>query len=51
MSQARIVVVGGGFAGLWAAMGAARLLGRKGAEGGVAISLVSPDDALVIRPA
>jgi len=31
-------------------MGAARLLRRKGAEGGVAISLVSPDDALVIRP-
>src|SRR6478752_8055152 len=50
MGQARIVVVGGGFAGVWAAMGAARLLRGKGAEGGVAISLVSPDDALVIRP-
>jgi NADH:ubiquinone reductase (H+-translocating) len=50
MRQARIVVVGGGFAGLWGAMGAARLLRRKGAEGRVAISLVSPDDALVIRP-
>jgi NADH dehydrogenase len=50
MSQARIVIVGGGFAGLWASMAAVRLLRGKGAKGRVAVILVSPDDSLVIRP-
>jgi NADH:ubiquinone reductase (H+-translocating) len=50
MRQKRIVIVGGGFAGVWAAMGAARSLHRRGAADRVAITLVSPDDALVIRP-
>ena len=50
MRQKRIVIVGGGFAGVWAAMGAARSLRRHGAEGRVGITLLSPDDALVIRP-
>jgi NADH dehydrogenase len=50
MRQKRIVIVGGGFAGVWAAMGASRLLRRHGAESRVGITLVSPDDALVVRP-
>jgi NADH dehydrogenase len=50
MRQKRLVIVGGGFAGVWAAMGASRLLRRHGAEGEVGITLVSPDDALVVRP-
>jgi NADH:quinone reductase (non-electrogenic) len=50
MGQRRIVIVGGGFAGVWAAMGASRLLRSHGAESAVDIVLVSPDDALVVRP-
>jgi NADH dehydrogenase len=50
MRQKQIVIVGGGFAGVWAAMGASRLLRRHGAESRVGITLVSPDDALVVRP-
>jgi NADH dehydrogenase len=50
MGKARIVIVGGGFAGVWGAMGAARLLHRRGAMDRVAITLVSPGPALVIRP-
>jgi NADH:ubiquinone reductase (H+-translocating) len=50
MRKKRIVIVGGGFAGVWAAMGAARSLHRKGAEDRAGITLISPDDALVIRP-
>lgn len=50
MRQRHIVIVGGGFAGVWAAMGAAKLLQDQGAERRVRITLVSPGDALVIRP-
>jgi NADH dehydrogenase len=50
MRQKRIVIVGGGFAGVWAAMGASRLLRRHGAASRVGITLLSSDDALVIRP-
>jgi NADH dehydrogenase len=50
MERKRIVIVGGGFAGVWAAVGASRMLRRNGAEAKVGITLVSPDDALVIRP-
>jgi NADH:ubiquinone reductase (H+-translocating) len=48
--QARIVIVGGGFAGVWAAMGAVRRLRDSGAQEKVTVTLVCPDDALVIRP-
>ncbi len=44
------MIVGGGFAGVWAAMGAARALRQGRAEGEVEITLVSPGDSLVIRP-
>ena len=50
MEQKRIIIVGGGFAGVWAAMGAARKLAEKSGGDDVRITLVSPDDALVIRP-
>jgi NADH dehydrogenase FAD-containing subunit len=43
MSTLRLVVVGGGFAGVWAAMGAAAVLRRRDAEERVAVTLVSPD--------
>lgn len=44
----RIVIVGGGFAGFWAALGAARARADAGAE--IAIQLVSRDPRLVLRP-
>lgn len=45
-----LVIIGGGFAGVWAAMGAAREIHRNDAHGRVRITLVSPDDALTIAP-
>jgi NADH dehydrogenase len=50
MERREIAIVGGGFAGVWAAMGAARRLQREQAHDRVRITLVGPDDALVIRP-
>ncbi|SFU98973.1 NAD(P)/FAD-dependent oxidoreductase [Pseudoduganella namucuonensis] len=47
----KIVIVGGGFAGLWGALGAARLLDMEGrADGPVEIALVSPAPVLAMRP-
>lgn len=43
-----IVVVGGGFAGVWSAAGAVRLTRAAGRD--LPITLVSPGDDLVIRP-
>jgi NADH dehydrogenase len=50
MKRHRIVIVGGGFAGVWAALGASARLRSERAESRATITLVSPDDALVIRP-
>jgi NADH dehydrogenase len=50
MGDHHIVVVGGGFAGVWAALGAAAVRQKQGAQGRLRITLVSSDDALVIRP-
>jgi NADH dehydrogenase len=50
MNNHHVVIVGGGFAGVWAALGAAALREKQQAEGRLRITLVSPDDALVIRP-
>lgn len=44
----RILVVGGGFAGMWAALTAARELILAGAD--AQVTLVSRDDALTVRP-
>jgi NADH:ubiquinone reductase (H+-translocating) len=43
-----ILIVGGGFAGVWSAMAAARLCHQRGRK--LTISLVAPGDDLVIRP-
>jgi NADH dehydrogenase len=43
-----ILIVGGGFAGVWSAMAAARLCRQRGRK--LTISLVAPGDDLVIRP-
>jgi len=48
MSQ-RILVIGAGFAGMWSALGAARLLDQAGRPD-VTITLVAPDPHLHVRP-
>lgn len=46
-----IVVIGGGFAGVWSAAGAVRAVREAGGSGGeVRVTLVSGGDDLVIRP-
>ena len=50
-APARIVVVGGGFAGIWAALGAVRRLEEERlSPRDVSVSLVSADPYLTIRP-
>ena len=49
MSQ-KILIVGGGFAGLWSALGAARVLDTNGKSADVEITLVSPEPLLHLRP-
>lgn len=49
MSKQRILIIGGGFAGVHAAVGAAKTLRRARAHE-VSAELVSPDPYLVIRP-
>jgi NADH dehydrogenase len=50
MEQHQIVIVGSGFAGVWAALGGAAVVHDERAEGKVRITLVSPDGWLVVRP-
>ena len=48
----RVLVIGGGFAGLWAAAGAARALDRLGPaapDGGAEVVLVNPDPFHTVR--
>src|SRR5690606_9982037 len=45
----RIVVIGAGFAGMWSALAAARLLDRVG-RAEVEIALVAPEPELHVRP-
>ncbi|MCA3782034.1 MAG: FAD-dependent oxidoreductase [Burkholderia sp.] len=50
MSQ-KILIVGAGFAGVWGALGAARVLDRAGVTSGdIEITLISPKPELQIRP-
>ncbi|HIF0934214.1 TPA: NAD(P)/FAD-dependent oxidoreductase [Klebsiella pneumoniae] len=46
----RIIVAGAGFAGMWAAISAARLVKQENAEDKIDVFLVSPEPNLVIRP-
>ncbi|SPT57726.1 NAD(P)/FAD-dependent oxidoreductase [Actinomadura madurae] len=48
--MAHVVIIGGGFAGVWSAAGAA--LARRTARGdaGLRITLIAPDEHLVLRP-
>src|SRR5690242_11736177 len=45
----RVIVLGGGFAGLWAAAGAVRALDQFGAAGAADVVLMNPDPFHVIR--
>ncbi|MBT5266215.1 MAG: FAD-dependent oxidoreductase [Rhodospirillaceae bacterium] len=45
-----ILIVGGGFAGLWAALAAAREIAEAGAEAEIAVRVVSRDRFLTNRP-
>ncbi|AMO76462.1 NAD(P)/FAD-dependent oxidoreductase [Pseudomonas citronellolis] len=47
--QQRILVIGSGFAGMWAALGAARVLDQHG-RGDVEVALVAPEPLLHLRP-
>ena len=47
----RILIVGSGFAGLWSALGAARLVDKAGkADGSIEIALIAPEPFLHLRP-
>ncbi|MDF3934186.1 NAD(P)/FAD-dependent oxidoreductase [Pseudomonas citronellolis] len=47
--QQRILVIGSGFAGMWSALGAARLLDQHG-RGDVEVALIAPEPLLHLRP-
>jgi NADH:ubiquinone reductase (H+-translocating) len=50
MSQ-RILIVGAGFAGMWSALGAARVLDSAGrTDGSIEIALIAPEPFLHMRP-
>lgn len=46
----RILIIGAGFAGMWSALSAARLLDQAKKEGAVEIALIAPEPALHVRP-
>jgi NADH dehydrogenase len=49
--MSRIVIVGGGFAGIWSAAGAARLRRQQGlSPNDLQIILIDPQEHMVIRP-
>lgn len=50
MSHNQLVIVGGGFAGVWAALAAVGELHRRDAEHKTVVTLVSPSPALGVRP-
>ena len=45
-----IVIAGSGFAGLWAALSAARAVSLAGKSDSIGITVVSPEPSLHIRP-
>lgn len=46
----KILIVGAGFAGVWSALGAARVLDVHGKTADVEVTLISPRPEIVIRP-
>ena len=47
----RILIIGAGFAGIWSALGAARVLDNEGrTDGSVEIVLIAPEPTLHVRP-
>lgn len=50
MNKQTILIAGTGFAGVWAALSAARAISLPGREGDVEIVVVSPRPTMVIRP-
>ncbi|MDY0884750.1 NAD(P)/FAD-dependent oxidoreductase [Dongia soli] len=46
----RILIIGAGFAGMWSALSAARLLDQAKKEGAVEIALIAPEPVLHVRP-
>ncbi|GAA2287582.1 NAD(P)/FAD-dependent oxidoreductase [Nonomuraea roseoviolacea subsp. roseoviolacea] len=48
--MAHVVIIGGGFAGVWSAAGAALARERAGGDANLRITLIAPDEHLVLRP-
>ncbi|MEU9021306.1 FAD-dependent oxidoreductase [Actinomadura sp. NPDC048394] len=48
--MAHVVIIGGGFAGVWSAAGAALARERAGADAGLRVTLIAPNEHLVLRP-
>ncbi len=47
----RILIIGAGFAGMWSALGAMRLLDQQGkADGSVEVAVIAPQPELHVRP-
>jgi NADH:quinone reductase (non-electrogenic) len=46
----RILIIGAGFAGMWAALSAARLLDQAKKDKAVEVALIAPEPALHVRP-
>ncbi|KAH8647197.1 hypothetical protein BX600DRAFT_476300 [Xylariales sp. PMI_506] len=46
----KIVIIGAGFAGVWSALSAKRLLQLTGKENNVEVLVIAPEPALVVRP-
>ncbi|PUA19527.1 NAD(P)/FAD-dependent oxidoreductase [Glaciimonas sp. PCH181] len=47
----RILIVGSGFAGMWSALGAARLLDKEGkSDSSIEVALIAPEPVLHVRP-
>nr|WP_055503833.1 FAD-dependent oxidoreductase [Nonomuraea pusilla] len=48
--MAHVVIIGGGFAGVWSAAGAALARERADGDADLRITLIAPDEHLVLRP-
>ncbi|MBA9003499.1 NAD(P)/FAD-dependent oxidoreductase [Thermomonospora cellulosilytica] len=48
--MAHVVIVGGGFAGVWSAAGAALARRRAGGDADLRVTLIAPNEHLVLRP-